>query len=373
MKTIIKSNYEPIPRYVSVVLGQRLENGRVGTLPEESFSGRFADFTIYRGQLDLEDVQKLANCQKLNEPSLILDWFVSSYQLVGDVRIEDLPKSSFCPAQDTTLATDTAIFNHGISHDYAKFVCQKLGGQLPTLGRNLTEKQSLYNSLKDKLLDTVSNFTCTVSEDSNTDGRNTDVTVSIAISVEEPKEVYFWTGITEDPDTEVYLNEYTKEPIQFDPNIYPGPVGNFSCTMARGPEFLVRKDCLDLEPCAICQVQRQKRLRLKGLCVEDLRKDSDFDTEFYSSGIFNERLYFRGIRASHIFVDPVDGKWTLQSLKNPGKISKLDIPNTRYPIGRHRWTVQNNETQYGICGLENGGLHLLTFSDCHPEKFTCNR
>ena len=185
--------------------------------------------------------------------------------------------------------------------------------------------------------------------------------------------MYFWTGITEDPDedTEVYLNEYTNEPIKFDPNIYPGPIGNFSCTMARG-DFLVRKDCLDLEPCAICQVQPQKRLRLKGLCVEDLKKDSDFDTEFYSSGIFNDRLYFRGIRASHIFVDAVDGKWTLQSLKNPGKISKLDIPNTRYPIGRHQWKVQNNDTQFGICGLENGGFHLLTFSDCHPEKFTCN-
>ena len=185
--------------------------------------------------------------------------------------------------------------------------------------------------------------------------------------------MYFWTGITEDSDTdaEVYLNEYTNEPIKFDPNIYPGPLGNFSCTMARG-DFLERKDCLDLEPCAICQVQPQKRLRLKGLCVEDLKKDSDFDTEFYSSGIFNDRLYFRGIRASHIFVDSVDGKWTLQSLKSPGKISKLDIPNTRYPIGRHQWKVQNNDTQFGICGLENGGFHLLTFSDCHPEKFTCN-
>ena len=59
------------------------------------------------------------------------------------------------------------------------------------------------------------------------------------------------------------------------------------------------------------------------MCPEDLKKNSDFDTEFYAYGLLNDRLYFRGIRASHIFLDPFDGRWTLQSLKNPGKISKL--------------------------------------------------
>ena len=26
----------------------------------------------------------------------------------------------------------------------------------------------------------------------------------------------------------------------------------------------------------------------------------------------------------------------------------------------------------GICNLSNGERHLLTFSDCHPDKFTCS-
>ena len=195
----------------------------------------------------------------------------------------------------------------------------------------------------------------------------------MAITVEESKDVYFWTGVVKDPESDTYLNEYSNKAINFDPNIYPGPVGNFSCTMARG-DYLVRKDCLDTEPCGICQIDPQKRIRLKGLCIDDLKKDSDFDTEFYLSGVLNDRLYFRGIRASHIFVDPVDSKWTIQSLKNPGKISKLmNVPSTKYPFGRQTWTVQNNETQFGICGLENDQNHLLTFSDCSPEKFTCNR
>ena len=81
-----------------------------------------------------------------------------------------------------------------------------------------------------------------------------------------------------------------------------------------------------------------------------MKKDSDFDTEFYVYGLFNGRLYFRGIRASHIFVDPVDGKWTIQSLKSPGKISKIlsdGHSSEHYPIGRLQWTVQNNYTDLG--------------------------
>ena len=116
------------------------------------------------------------------------------------------------------------------------------------------------------------------------------------------------------------------------------------------------------EPCGICKIQPQKRLRLKGLCVDDLKKDSDFDTEFYVYGIFSGRLYFRGIRASHIFVDPVDGKWTIQSLKSPGKISKLsseDYSAQHYPVGRLEWTVQNNYTDSG----KNNWVAMLNYAN----------
>jgi hypothetical protein len=40
-------------------------------------------------------------------------------------------------------------------------------------------------------------------------------------------------------------------------------------------------------------VEPQKRLRLKGLCVDDLKEDSDFDVEYYAHGITNGRLHFR--------------------------------------------------------------------------------
>ena len=87
--------------------------------------------TIYREALSFESIKSLANCESLSSRNLIIDWFISSYQLKGDINVEDKSKSSFC--KKNTLS-DLALFNHGATHDYIKFMCDKLGGQLPTLG-----------------------------------------------------------------------------------------------------------------------------------------------------------------------------------------------------------------------------------------------
>ena len=87
--------------------------------------------TIYREALSFDSIKSLANCESISSRNLILDWFISSYQLKGDINVEDKSKSSFC--KKNTLS-DLALFNHGATHDYIKFMCDKLGGQLPTLG-----------------------------------------------------------------------------------------------------------------------------------------------------------------------------------------------------------------------------------------------
>ena len=58
-------------------------------------------------------------------------------------------------------------------------------------------------------------------------------------------------------------------------------------------EFQVEQNCASAQPCGICEVEPQKRLRLKGLCVDDLRDDSDFDVEYYADGILNGKIHFR--------------------------------------------------------------------------------
>ena len=51
---------------------------------------------------------------------------------------------------------------------------------------------------------------------------------------------------------------------------------------------------------------------------------------------------FRGMRASRIFFDATDDRWTLESLKTPGRRSKLPTKESEfdYPIGRQTWTVE---------------------------------
>ena len=63
--------------------------------------------------------------------------------------------------------------------------------------------------------------------------------------------------------------------------------------------------------------------------MDDLKKDSDFDTEFYVYGIFSGRLYFRGIRASQIFV----GVWDLET----GKLKK----NQLYKLPIYTYIIAN--------------------------------
>ena len=36
------------------------------------------------------------------------------------------------------------------------------------------------------------------------------------------------------------------------------------------------------------------------------------------------------------------------------------------------WFQNSENVTYGICGLQNGASHVLTLSDCHPKKFTCD-
>ena len=60
-------------------------------------------------------------------------------------------------------------------------MCGKLGGKLPTFGNTSLTRKKEYEELKDLFLNEVTNTTCLVSEDINTDR---DVSLSTSINVE---------------------------------------------------------------------------------------------------------------------------------------------------------------------------------------------
>ena len=61
----------------------------------------------------------------------------------------------------------------------------------------------------------------------------------------------------------------------------------------RGPDYLAKEKCDSNLPCGVCHYNTSKMLTLKGLCFDELRKEGDFDTEYFVSGLINEKLHFR--------------------------------------------------------------------------------
>ena len=74
VRTIIKSKYEEIDNKVTILLGQRLDYRKRGLFSSKnydvrySFSGRFSDLRIWRGEISDEKIQSLSSLHlpKLN-------------------------------------------------------------------------------------------------------------------------------------------------------------------------------------------------------------------------------------------------------------------------------------------------------------------
>ena len=283
-----------------------------------SFSGRYSDLRIWKGEISEEQIQSLSNCEDVVTRGVVLDWDIGKYN-GNDVSILEYKNSALC---ESNPLKNLAIFNHGITHPHLKLLCKALGdGQLPTFGKNNSERSRIYKELSDLYETAVEEVKCKVSEYTNAEKRallefllqsksqknqTKDVNISASLNVLDDSEnddnilenlgvndTYFWSGVIEVSGGSEFVNEYTYEPILWDVNIWPGPVNDLNtCTMVRG-NYLEKQACDSTLPCGLCILKSQKRLKLKGLCVDDLKEDADFDTEFYAYGLFNGKLHFR--------------------------------------------------------------------------------
>ena len=318
VRTIIKSKYEEIDNKVTILLGQRLDYRKRGLFSSKnydvrySFSGRFSDLRIWRGEISDEQIQSLSRCEDVVLRGVVLDWDIGKYN-GNEVSILEYENTELCK---TYPLKNLAIFNHGISHDDIKLLCKAVGdGELPTFGKTNTDRMTLYKELSDLYTSAVDEVNCKVSEYTNAEKRSlleillqsrseestSNVTISASLNVLDNGtvdilgigDIYFWSGVIEVSGGKEFVNEYSYDPILWDVNLWPGPVNDLNtCTMARG-QYLERQDCKSTLPCGVCTLKTQKRLKLKGLCVDDLKEDSDFDTDFYAYGLFNGRMHFR--------------------------------------------------------------------------------
>jgi hypothetical protein len=325
-KTIIKSKYEEIDDKVTILLGQKLDYRNRGLFSsktydvQNSFSGRYSDLRIWKGEISEEQIQRLSNCENVVSRGVILDWDIGKYN-GNEVNVLEYKNPELCKAYPLK---NMAIFNHGISHNDIKLLCNTVGdGQLPTFGKSNEDRSKIYKEISELYEGVVDEVECKVSEYTNVEKRSllelllkskleeekndeeNNVTVSASLNVLDSDDenntldilgvgdIYFWSGVIEVSGGNEFVNEYTYDPILWDVNIWPGPISDLNtCTMARG-KYLEKHDCKSTLPCGLCRLQSQKRLKLKGLCVDELKENSDFDTEFYAYGLFNGKLHFR--------------------------------------------------------------------------------
>ena len=67
-KTIIKQSFVPLPDEMEIILG-----GGKRADATSSFSGRVADFGIWRGSLGPQEIATLANCGEIVNKNLLVD------------------------------------------------------------------------------------------------------------------------------------------------------------------------------------------------------------------------------------------------------------------------------------------------------------
>ena len=151
-KTIIKSKYEQIDDKVTILLGQKLDYRNRGLFSSKthdernSFSGRYSDLRIWKGEISEEQIESLSKCENIVSRGVILDWDIGKYN-GNEVNVLEYKNSELCKAYPLK---NMAILNHGISHNDIKLLCKTVGdGQLPTFGKSNEDRSNIYKEISE--------------------------------------------------------------------------------------------------------------------------------------------------------------------------------------------------------------------------------
>ena len=279
----------------------------------------------------------MASCNSIFNRGHIIKWNLKLYHRNNVLLESNIKFDHFCDPNHN-LNHEAIIFQNGETFMNSKLLCDSLGGEFPTSFNSMIHfRESYLNNSR------FYNFSSCLLDDLP----------------------FYWTGI--EYKNENWIDIYTKRSLNWTP-VFSGEFGpNVNCTIALNGK-LHPKSCSSSIPCSYCQLPLFKTyLILKGLCVSDF---NEFDTQYYALGYLNDKIVFHGLKFSWIYFDSNDGRWTIQSLRNPQKISKLinDGSTDGTPIGRQNWITIGN----GICDLESDSKHVLTLTNCSPDQFSCD-
>ena len=186
-----------------------------------------------------------------------------------------------------------------------------------------------------------------------------------------------WAGPTDEWEEDVWVNPYTKEPVDaaFWTAGQPNGARGENCARTYLDRRWQDTSCDQLN-CALCYFPVRMNLSIRGLCESETKlMEGYFDMFYFLAGFVSERPHWRGLGKSHIYFRPRRQTWRLESFYDIERYAEFFAddtnPYTYYPTGRTTWYV--NE---GICqrkGLVPYGMSLTNciYNDGSGYDFTC--
>jgi len=337
---------EPIRPSGVTILGQDQDSVRGGYDPKQSWSGGITQFNLWDFSMEEYHIENLAECRS-DAFGNVVRWD-EPFWILGDVATKKVPIFELCDTEGDTASF--FLFPDQFDFFFYNSFCVSLGGEMPSPAS--VEK---YHEIMDVTEDLIS-------------GEIHEKCMHASGNI------IVWVGITDQYEEGTWVNSVTKEDLMFDGFWEPGqPNGGDGQNCAR--TYLDRRwqsqSCENIF-CAVCEFGQQMNLTMRGLCNRDTKlMEGFFDTEYFIKDYINLKPHWRGLGKSHIFYQPKEKKWKLESFYATEKYALITADDTQpqsfYPLGRKTWFVSD-----GICQLENDSPKSLTLTTCFPNKFTCD-
>ena len=323
----------------------------------QSYSGTISQVNIWSGLLSNITIDMFSNCLNSGpsgQVGNVVAWKKESWEFF-DAEVEDATRQSLC---EEPRGLEDIVFYQLRSQSFYLRTCSNIGGKLPVFDsqgsfeEHYKAARSRFNSVN-----------------------KTSLSFQASKCFFRGEEARFWVGMKKDVAAGVWKNPYSGAEITF-PGAWYGDEPSDSehdCAhvWTTNPKDEVIKSwysakCSERSSCAICNIQENSRIHLKGLCEPDFLENV-FDIRYFIFGSLNGQLHFQGIMASHIFMDS-KGQWRLESYQDKTKYAYMSVKDSTdsFPLGRNYWTVRR-----GICELEDEKIQL-TFSVCGAGTFTCD-
>ncbi|KAK3861646.1 hypothetical protein Pcinc_032411 [Petrolisthes cinctipes] len=318
----------PVMMNGTLVLGQEQDNLGGGFDRNQIFRGDLAQISLWDRVLSSRDVAGMAECRDVGRGNLFSSDTVT-FELHGDplVQVSWHNLSTLCQTKEHNV-----VFPEERSLQEARTFCHRFNATLavPTTkqdNQRLTDQLGLFKN--------------------------------VCVPTAQWK---LWLGITDNVEDGVWRDFQTNSLITY-LNFPPLNAGSsYTCASMKTNGFWDGDRCTN-KRCVACHFDHTDFLYLRGLCF-----DNNFRMRFRVQDHINGRPFFRGYNSYIIFWGNESREWQLlDTITNQTLLSTSAVPQDDYPIGKHRWVVQEV-----VCGRSKGDELLLSLAPCEDHLFTCN-